>query len=206
LGPGKVFATLKHFSGHGAHEGGINTAPSLIPERLLRSELFMSFEAAVKQGGAFFVMPSYNEIDGVPSHVNRWLLGDVLRREWGFTGVVVSDYYAITQLVSQHHVAADKTDAGRQALAAGVDIELPDPDAYKDLPALVRDGRVSERDVDAAVARVLKAKFLAGLFENPYVDVDEADRVSNRPADQALALEAAQKAIVLLENRNNVLP
>jgi beta-glucosidase len=206
LAPGKVFATLKHFSGHGSHEGGINTAPSLIPERLLRSELLMSFEHAVKETGVFFVMPSYNEIDGVPSHVNRWLLEDVLRREWGFDGVIVSDYYAITQLITQHHVAADKADAARQALAVGVDIELPDPDAYKEIPALVRDGRVSAHAVDQAVARVLKAKFLAGLFENPYVDVDEAERVSNRPEDQALALEAARKAIVLLENRNHTLP
>src|SRR6185295_4235932 len=109
LAPNKVFATLKHFTGHGSHEGGINTAPALVPERLLRSEFMTSFEAAVKQTGVFFVMPSYNEIDGVPSHVNRWLLDQVLRKEWGFQGIVVSDYYAITQLISQHHVAADKT-------------------------------------------------------------------------------------------------
>jgi beta-glucosidase len=152
------------------------------------------------------VWPSYNEIVGVPSHVNRWLLDDVLRREWGFQGVVVSDYYAITQLISQHHVAADKADAAQQAFAAGVDIELPDPDAYKEIPALVKAGKIAQADVDAAVARVLKAKFLGGLFENRYVDVDRAEAVSNRPTDQALALEAAKKAIVLLENRNNALP
>jgi beta-glucosidase len=206
LASDKVFATLKHFSGHGSHEGGINTAPSLIPERLLRSEQLMSFEAAVKEANAFFVMPSYNEIDGVPSHVNTWLLDKVLRQEWGFTGVIVSDYYAIAQLISQHHVAANNEDAAKQALAAGVDVELPDPDAYKTLPALVKSGQVSEHDIDAAVARVLKGKFLAGLFEHPYVDVDEAERVSNTAADQAVALEAARKAIVLLENRNNALP
>jgi beta-glucosidase len=206
LAPNKVFATLKHFTGHGSHEGGINTAPALVPERLLRSEFMMSFEAAVKQSGVFFVMPSYNEIDGVPSHVNRWLLDEVLRKEWGFQGIVVSDYYAITQLISQHHVAADKADAAQQAFAAGVDIELPDPDAYKELPALVAAGKIAQADLDTAVSRVLKAKFLAGLFENRYVDVEAAERVSNRPADQALALEAAKKAIVLLENRGNALP
>jgi beta-glucosidase len=206
LAPGKVFATLKHFSGHGSHEGGINTAPSLIPERLLRSELLVPFEAAVKHGGAFFVMPSYNEIDGIPSHVNTWLLGTVLREEWGFDGLIVSDYYALEQLISRHHVAADKADAARQSIAAGVDVELPDPDVYKELPALVKNGAIAEAAIDQAVARVLEAKFLAGLFEHPYVDEAAADQVSNTPEHQALALDAARKSIVLLENRQNALP
>ncbi len=205
LAPDKVFATLKHFAGHGSHEGGINTAPALIPERLLRSELLRPFKAGV-EAGAYTVMPSYNEIDGIPSHVNRWLLEDVLRQEWGFRGLVVSDYYAVEQLISRHHVAADKADAARQALEAGVDMELPDPDTYRELPALVRNGEVSQHSIDQAVARVLEAKFVAGLFDHPYVDPDEAERVANTPESQALALEAAQKAIVLLENRGNVLP
>ncbi len=205
LGPGKVFATLKHFAGHGSHEGGINTAPALIPERLLRSELLRPFKAGV-DAGAFFLMPSYNEIDGVPSHVNKWLLQDVLRGEWGFRGVIVSDYYAIEQLISRHHVAADKPDAAKQALDAGVDMELPDPDVYHELVVDVKDGRVDEAEVDGAVSRVLEAKFLAGLFEHPYADPDEALRVSNTPGHQAVALQAAREAIVLLQNRNNVLP
>src|SRR5580765_570625 len=163
----KVFATLKHYAGHGSHEGGINTAPALIPERLLRSELLVPFQAAIAEAGAYTVMPSYNEVDGVPSHVNGWLLEDVLRREWGFRGLVVSDYFAVEQLISQHHVAADKADAARQALAAGVDMELPDPDAYPSLVAMVKDGRMTEADVDRSVLRVLRAKFLAGLFEHP---------------------------------------
>src|SRR4029453_5770125 len=120
LASDKVFATLKHFAGHGSHEGGINTAPGLIPERLLRSELLVPFGVAVKQAHPYTVMPSYNEIDGVPSHVNRWLLQDVLRREWGFDGVIVSDYYAIAQLIDRHHVAEDKASAARQSLEAGV--------------------------------------------------------------------------------------
>jgi beta-glucosidase len=91
LASDKVFATLKHFAGHGSHEGGINTAPGLVPERLLRAELLVPFEAAIREARAYSVMPSYNEIDGVPSHVNRWLLQDVLRGEWGFQGLIVSD-------------------------------------------------------------------------------------------------------------------
>ena len=111
LAADKVFATLKHFAGHGSHEGGINTAPPLVSERLLRAELLVPFEAAVK-AGAHTVMPSYNEVDGVPSHANRWLLTDVLRREWGFDGLVVSDYFGIEQLRTRHRVAADRADAG----------------------------------------------------------------------------------------------
>lgn len=204
LGPDKVFATLKHFAGHGSHEGGINTAPALVPERLLRSELFVPFEAGVR-AGAFMVMPSYNEVDGIPSHVNPWLLEDVLRREWGFRGLVVSDYFAIEQLVSRHHVARDTADAGEQALTAGVDMELPDPNGFPKLVAMVRSGRVAESSIDRSVARVLQAKFLAGVFEHPFVDVGQAERVSNTPESQALALEAARRSIVLLKN-DHLLP
>jgi len=202
----KVFATLKHFTGHGSHEGGINTAPSLIPERLLRSELLVPFQAAITEAGAYTVMPSYNEVDGVPSHVNGWVLEDVLRREWGFRGLVVSDYFAVDQLISQHHVAADKADAARQALAAGVDMELPDPDAYPSLTAMIKDGRVPEADVDRAVLRVLRAKLLAGLFEHPFADADAAEAAANTPPHQAAALDAARKSIVLLKNDNRTLP
>ena len=206
LAGGKVFATLKHFAGHGSHEGGINAAPPLVSERLLRSELLVPFEMAIRQAGAFAVMPSYNEVDGVPSHANRWLLEDVLRREWGFRGLVVSDYFAIEQLVSRHHVADNKADAARQALDAGVDLELPDPDGFPALTAEIESGRITEAQVNRAAERVLRAKFLAGLFDHPYVDPEEAERLSNTPAHQALALEAARKAIVLLKNEGSLLP
>jgi beta-glucosidase len=151
------------------------------------------------------VMPSYNELDGIPSHKNRWLLEEVLRKEWGFQGVVVSDYYAIEQMVSRHAVAADLPEAARQAIDAGVDVELPDIQAYGTLADLVKSGRVSEAALDRCVARVLRAKFLAGLFEDPYADPDRAERVSNTPEHQALALEAARRSIVLLKN-DGILP
>jgi beta-glucosidase len=205
LADDKVFATLKHFAGHGSHEGGINAAPPLVSERLLRAELLVPFEAAVN-AGAYSVMPSYNEVDGVPSHANRWLLNDVLRREWGFTGVIASDYFGIEQLESRHHVAIDKADAGAQALDAGVDLELPDPAGFPELVALVKSGRVAESLIDRSTARILRAKFLAGLFDHPYVDPDRAERVANTPEHQALALDAARKAIVLLKNEGALLP
>jgi beta-glucosidase len=205
LAADKVFATLKHFAGHGSHEGGINTAPPLVSERLLRAELLVPFEVAVK-AGAHTVMPSYNEVDGVPAHANRWLLTDVLRREWGFSGLVVSDYFGIEQLQTRHRVASDKADAAAQALDAGVDLELPDAYGFSELVGLVTSGRIPESAIDRSVARMLRSKILAGLFENPYVDPDRAERVTNAPEHQALALDAARKSIVLLKNQGALLP
>ena len=174
LAKDKVFATLKHFAGHGSHEGGINTAPTLVGERLLRAEFLWPFERAIKEAGAFAIMPSYNEIDGIPSHVNRWLLGDLLRGEWAFRGVIVSDYNAVSQLASRHKVAANRPEAAVQALEAGNDFETPDPETYGSLVDAVKNGVVSTATLDTSVARVLESKFLAGLFENPYVNADEA--------------------------------
>jgi beta-xylosidase len=206
LAKDKVLATAKHFAGHGPHEGGINTAPTAFAERLLRDQYLFPFEAAISETPVMAVMPSYNEMDGVPSHKNRWLLDRVLRQEWGFNGMVVSDYYAIDQMVSQHGVAVDLAEAARQAMEAGVDVELPDIAAYAKLVDLVKDGRLSEAVLDRAVARILRAKFLAGLFEDPYVDPDRAERVSNTAEHQAAALEAARRALVLLKNDGGLLP
>ena len=206
LGPGKVFATLKHFAAHGSHEGGINTAPTLVGERQLRAEFLWPFERAVKEAGAYAIMPSYNEIDGVPSHVNRWLLNDVLKGEWGFRGVIVSDYNAISQLASRHKVAADRPQAAIQALEAGNDFETPDPETYGSLVDAVKSGAIKVSTIDASVARVLESKFLAGLFENPFVNADEAEAIVKTPEHRALALAAARQAIVLLQNKGNALP
>jgi beta-glucosidase len=206
IGPHNVLATLKHFAGHGSNEAGVNAAPSLVPERLLRSELLTPFEVAVKETAVLAVMPSYNEVDGVPSHANRWLLEDVLRREWGFQGAVVSDYFGIQQLVSRQKVAADLADAAVQSLNAGVDIELPDGNAFLQLEKEIKDGRVTMARIDQAVSRILEMKMAAGLFEHPYVDVDEAEHAVNMPDHRGLALEAARRSIVLLENRNHALP
>jgi beta-glucosidase-like glycosyl hydrolase len=202
----KVFATAKHFAVHGPHEGGINTAPANFSERLVRDQYLLPFEAAVTEAGVMAVMPSYNEIDGIPAHKNHWLIERVLRQEWGFQGMVVSDYYAIEQMMSRHGVAPDLADAARQSLGAGVDIELPDPQAFPSISELVQTGRISEAELDRSVARLLRAKFLAGLFENPYADPDRAEQVSNTPEHQALALEAARRSIVLLKNDGGALP
>ena len=209
-GPGvdgdHIIATAKHFAAHGQPEGGTNIAPANYSERVLREFFLPSFEAAVKEAGVMSVMASYNEIDGVPSHANKWLLEKVLREDWGFKGYIVSDYYGIPQLESLHHVAGNKPEAARLALEAGVDIELPDPDCFPILVQLVKEGKVAEATIDRAVARNLRAKFLLGLFENPYVDPDRAVKVTNSQSHRDLAAEAARRSIVLLKNENNLLP
>jgi beta-glucosidase len=209
-GPGvddeHVMATAKHFAAHGQPEAGTNIAPANYSERILREIFLPSFHAAVTEAEIKSVMPSYNEIDGIPSHSNGWLLEKILRQEWGFKGLVVSDYYAIPQLAELHHIAANKAEAARLALESGVDVELPDPDCYQTIPQLIRDEKLAMAVVDKAVGRVLYAKFALGLFENPYVDPDKADRLTNNQQHRDLAAEAARRSIVLLKNEGGILP
>ncbi|WP_380879346.1 beta-glucosidase [Sphingomonas sp. DBB INV C78] len=204
LGPDKIFTTLKHFV-HGAPQGGLNTAPADMSERTLREAYLVPFEEVIKVADPAIIMPSYNELEGVPSHANVELLEKTGRQRLGFKGAYFSDYGGVTNLVTDHHVAEDDSGAAVLALEAGIDAELPDGKAYKMLPELVRAGRVSEARIDAAVSRVLALKFEAGLFENPYVDRARALRQINTPAAIKLARTAAQKALVLLKN-DGVLP
>jgi len=200
LAPGKVFATLKHMTGHGQPEGGTNVGPASISERVLREVFFPPFAAAIRSARALNVMPSYNEIDGIPSHGNYWLLHDILRGEMGFTGAVVSDYEGIEQLVTLHHVEPDFVRAAARALHAGVDSDLPDGAAYAKLPDALAHGLVTQEQIDIAVRRMLRMKFLAGLFENPYADAQAAQTITNNAQARALALEAARKTTILLKN------
>jgi beta-glucosidase len=201
-----VMATAKHFAVHGAPEGGTNTAPGNYSERVIREFYFPAFQAAVVEAHAGSVMASYNEIDGIPSHVNSWLLDRVLRQEWGFQGYVTSDGGGLQMLVETHRVAADFADAARQALEAGVDYDLSDGAVYRTLLDQVKQGAVPEWQIDRAVSRVLAAKFRLGLFDQPYVDPDYADRVTNSPEHRQLAEKTAQEAVVLLKNDGNLLP
>ena len=201
-----VVATAKHFAVHGQPEGGTNVAPGNYSERVIREYFLKPFKAAVEEGGVQSVMPSYNEIDGVPSHGNKHLLDDVLRREWGFPGVVVSDYFAIADLNVLHHIVSNNDEAAKLALESGVDVELPFGNAYHSLIKQVREGKVSQGDVDRAVGRILRLKFLTGLFDDASVDPDYAEKITNNAEHQQLALKAAHDAIILLKNQNNLLP
>lgn len=202
----KVIATLKHMAGHGEPSGGLNTAPTPVGERALREVFLFPFEAAVKVAGARSVMASYNEIDGVPSHANGEMLRDILRGEWGFDGVLVSDYYAIDELITRHHLTDSKAEAARIALEAGVDLEMPNPDAYQKLPELVKAEKIDAALIDQAVGRILHEKFLLGLFDAPYVETARASKLIGNAKHVALAQQAAEQAITLLKNKDNLLP
>ena len=206
-----LLATLKHFVGHGQPESGMNCAPSNVSMRVLQETFLYTFKEALREAGAVTLMASYNEIDGIPSHANKWLLRDLLRKEWGFKGFVVSDYYAIWELgyrpdTHGHFVAKDKKESCALAVNAGVNIELPDPDCYLHLVELVKKGVLKESQLDELVAPMLFWKFEMGLFDDPYVDPEEADRVVGCDDHSNLALKAAHEAITLLKNENNVAP
>ena len=205
LAADRVLATLKHMTGHGQPESGTNIGPAGISQRVLREIFFPPFRAAVQRANAQAVMPSYNEIDGIPSHVNRWLLQDVLRGEMGFNGAVVSDYFAIKELIEVHHTTADPLSAAVRALKAGVDFDLPDGESYTLLQRALTQGLITQAEIDTAVRRMLRLKFIAGLFEQPYADAKRAQALTDNAEARALALEAARRSVVLLKN-DGVLP
>lgn len=206
-----VIATLKHFAAHGQPESGMNCAPTNISLRVLRETFLMPFKECLQKAKAISIMASYNEIDGVPSHASKWLLRDVLRKEWGFKGFVVSDYYAIWELgyrpdTHGHFVAKDKAESCALAVKAGVNIEFPEPDCYLHLVELVQKGVLKESELDDLVAPMLLWKFKMGLFEDPFVDPAEAERIVGCEANRAIALQAARETITLLKNDGGLAP
>jgi beta-glucosidase len=205
-----LLACAKHFTGHGQPEGGNNLAPADFSERVIRELHCYPFEQAVKRANVRTVMASYNEIDGVPSSINHWLLTDILRGEWGFDGYVISDYDGVSRMINRQFVCENPAEACRRAINAGLDFELPSVktnDCFQHLPELIRSGQLPASVLDLAVTRVLRNKFLLGLFENPYPPgLEKIRRVMNSPAHLALAREAAEKGIVLLKNENHTLP
>lgn len=189
-----VAACPKHYIAHGSPEGGINLAPVHAGMREFRETLSVPFEKVVAEGGAMGIMPAYSEWDGVPVHGSEYLLTQLLRDEYGFEGVVVSDYGAIKMLHTFHKVAETPLEAGKMALRAGVDVEAPSPYGFTaELEEAVKNGQISEELVDRAVRRVLLHKFRMGLFENPY-----GHSLPDRAEE--LALQAAVESLVLLKN------
>jgi len=204
--PTHVLACPKHFAAYGAVQGGMEYSTADIPEDTLRQVHLPPFKAAF-DAGALSTMSSFNDIDGVPSTGNHYLLTDILRKEWGFKGLVVSDYTSEEELIL-HGFAADGADATAKAINAGCDMGMQSGLYMKYLPGLVKDGRVSMAVLDEAVRRVLTVKKALGLFADPYRSLDPARETADirRPETVALAREAARKAIVLLKNDNNLLP
>jgi beta-glucosidase len=207
LAANKSLAMLKTFAGYSMPVNGINIANCVLGERELRSVYFPPVEQVIRETGVLSVMPSYNEVDGIPSHANRWLLEDVLRGEMGFRGYTYSDWGGVAFNFGLHHVAVDMADAGKQAIEAGVDLEAPGPACYQHLSRLVREGKVPMSEIDKAVSRVLFTKFAAGLFDGrPDADFEGLPHLARCADHVALAQQIAEESIVLLKNDQNLLP
>jgi beta-glucosidase len=207
--PGRLLACMKHFAGYGAATGGRDYDSAFIPDAELYNVYLPPFKAAV-DAGVGSAMSAYMNLNDVPATGNAFLLRDVLRKQWGFKGFVVSDADAVGNLVT-HGFAEDKSDAAYRAFTAGVDMEmsLPGPVAQAfstSLSKLVQESRVTKTQLDEAVSRILEAKFKLGLFENPYVDESRATTIHNNPEHRRLARIAAQRSMVLLRNEGNILP
>lgn len=199
--PTSIAACPKHFVGYGAAEGGKDYNSTHLPERLLRNVYFPPFEAAVK-ANAQTIMTSFNDNDGIPSSGNKFILRDVLRKEWGFNGFVVSDWASIIEMV-QHGFCADNADAAMKAINAGVDMEMVSGSYVEHTAQLLKENKVKMSDIDDAVRYILRVKFRLGLFDNPYAPVEAT---SYLPEHLAAAKQAAVESAILLKNRNNVLP
>ncbi|QHF25645.1 glycosyl hydrolase [Rathayibacter sp. VKM Ac-2804] len=198
-----IIATLKHFAGYAASRGARNHAPVSMGPHEIADTVLPPFEAALRHGGARSVMTSYTDIDGVPSSASRHLLTTILREKWGFEGTVVADYWAVPFLQAMHHVAVDTADAGRLAIRAGVDVELPQTAAYGELPRLIREGVVDERDLDRSVERHLRHKFEAGLLDGGPLVPEGAESVDLDSArNRAISLRIAEESIVLLRDED----
>lgn len=206
IGPEHIAATIKHFAAHGSPESGLNLGPVSVGERELRTTFLPPFEAAIKEAGALCVMPAYSEFDGIPVHISKFLLDTILRKEWGFEGYVIADFGAAEMVQNYHHTVETLEEAGKKCFEAGLDLEAPSELTFKGLRDYVERGEISEDRIDQAVARVLRVKFLTGLFENPYADPEHAVATVRCNAHLEQALQAAHETMVLLKNDNNLLP
>lgn len=201
-----IVATAKHFMGYGFSEGGLNWAPAHIPERMLREIFLTPFAAAIKEAKIASVMNAYQELDGIPAGSSKAIMVDLLRGELGFDGVVVADYFTINMFVQYHKIAANKAEAAKYGLEAGIDIELPDADCYgQPLLDALEAGDISVDLVDTSVRRVLEMKLRLGLFENPYVDTAAVAEIYSETEPIHISRKLAEQSLVLLKN-DGVLP
>ena len=202
--PTAMAACIKHFVGYGAAEGGRDYNSTMISERSLRNTYFPAFKAAADAGAAT-LMTSFNEIDGIPSTGNKWLLKDVLRDEWGWEGMVVTDWNSAGEMIA-HGFSRDLKHSAEQAVNAGVDMDMMSYGFIQYIEELVSEGKISEKEIDRAVRNILKLKFELGLFENPYVDESLSAKVDYAPEHLEAARQTAIESAILLKNEGNVLP
>lgn len=197
-------ACAKHFVGYGASEGGLDYAPIHITERELRNYYLPPFEALLK-AGCMTLMPSFNDNDGIPNAGNKFLLGDVLRGEWGWDGCIVSDWGSVGGMIA-HGFAADAKEASKRALTAGTDVDMMSYAYINNLKGLVESGELKESVIDESVRNILRLKFRLGLFENPYVEEENYQAAFYTPEALESARKAAVESAVLLKNDNKTLP
>ena len=205
FGDDNILACAKHFIAGSEPVNGTNASPMDVSEHQLREIWFKPYQAQI-EAGVYTFMAAHNELNGVPCHGNKWLLTDILRNEWGFDGFVVSDWMDIERLFLTQKVAPSQKDAVKMAVDAGMDMHMHGPDFLEPLTELVRSNEISESRIDEACRAILKAKYLVGLFDDPYANLEKAEQILNSDEHRELALEAARKSIVLLENKSNTLP
>lgn len=204
LGPDSVMACVKHFAGYGAADGGRDYDSSYVPEELMQNVYLVPFHAAEQAGTGSF-MSAYMDLNDVPASGNHWLLTDVLRKDWGFQGIVLSDALAVGNLVT-HGYARDREDAAYKAITAGLNMDMASLTYSQNLAGLVKEGKVSETYLDQMVLPILEAKYDLGLFEHPYADEAKVDTMLSRPAGLTLERTLAGRSMVLLRNENHTLP
>ncbi len=202
--PTNVIACSKHFVGGSEPVNGLNFAPLDVSERQLR-EIWLKPYKMTAEAGVYTFMAAHNEIFDVPCHANSFILTDVLKKEWGFNGFVVSDWTDVKRLHTLHKIAESVKEADKLAVNAGIDMHMHGPGFYDEVIELVTEGKIPEQRIDEAVKAILYAKFQLGLFENRYVDHKKAEKVVLSKEHKQLALEATRKSIVLLKN-NGILP
>lgn len=201
-----VICAPKHFLANFVGTGGRDSGNAGISERELREIHFQPFQAAVMEANTQSIMAAYNALDGIPCSANRWLLTDVLRNEWGFDGYVVSDWSAVSHAYGLHKIAPTQAEVAAMCAKAGMDIELPRLGPYVKFADMVKEGKITEEDINTNVRHILGVKFRMGLFEKPYVDEDLAEKLCDALRFRNLALEAARPSIVVLKNEKNILP
>lgn len=205
VGDKRVIACAKHLVAGSEPINGLNVAPSDLSERTLRDVYYPPFKASVA-AGVYTVMPAHNEINGIACHANRYLMTDLLRKEWGFNGFYVSDFKDIERLAEVHRVAVDQREAVYKSLLAGMDMHMHGPQFMEPILEMIAGDKLTEGRIDESVRRILEAKFRLGLFENPFVDEKKISEKLFTKEHQQTALEAARKSIVLLKNSEEILP
>lgn len=201
-----VLACMKHLIAGSEPINGTNAAPMDVSERTLREVFLPPYKAAVEEANVFSAMAAHNELNGIPCHADKWLLEDVIRKEYNFKGFIVSDWMDIERLENLHHIAPTVEDAFFESVDAGLDMHMHGPGFMEGVLKLVKEGRLSEERINQSCARILDAKFRLGLFENPFVDVQASRQILFNKKHQQTALELAEKSIVLLKNEDNILP